>query len=461
MSNSVGSGIKKCRWLWWSGGIVALLLILVVVFHALLPAVAERVAGSLLGVPVSIGNVDLAILGDSLVVEDIRLAQPNGYGDKPMIEVGRVAVEGWRGALSRLRRIEKISVERVRLELVTLADGSSNLAALLKANNADKGSVAKEVEATKGDEFAILVNRVSVSSVVLVRRDHLADGREYRLELLGDQFVVNRLAIGEVANVEPGDIEFTGGILQPGQGVNRAEIYLGGRFSKLGTSAESLRLGARVTGCLFDTFVPIVPSSTGEILGGEGFDADVEIKTAGGLVDVVGGLVTSNHTAYAFSACGPIEAPEIMLPEKFKSVTSRMAGFAGGMVQSVVGGSGELIEGTAKTIGKFGKGIFFAAGNVLKGAGQTTAGVVTADMGKIKAGAGKATMDAGGSVVKAVDDSAVEIGDTAGGTVNALGNEPATQKWIAATPVRHGKRIDGLLISILAEDFPPKLSSKH
>jgi hypothetical protein len=458
--------MKKRRWLWWWGTIAGLLLIAVVVFHAVLTPVAARVAGSLLGVKVSIGKVDLAIFGDSLVVENLRVAQPKGFGDQPMIELGHFSVEGWHGALFHPRRIKQVRVERVRLELVSKADGTSNLATLLGSTNSDKAPAAPAVESAKSKEaapaakeeaFGLLVDRIAVSSVSVVRRNQLEDGKEHRLELLSDQLTVNRLAIGEVADIEPGDIEFTGGIVQPG--LARAEIYLGGRFSKLGTGAENLRVGARVTGCLFDTFVPIIPSNTGDILGGKGFDLDVDIKTAGGLIDVQGGMVTPNESTYAFAVSGRVDAPEVKLPKKLMAVTSRMAGGAGRLFRSVVGGSGELLEGTAKTVGAFGKGLFSAAGNVLKGAGQTTVGVVTADTAKIKSGAGTATVDAGGSVVHAVDDSAKEIADTGGNTAGALGNDPATQKWMAAIPARHGKRIDGLLTGIRAEDFPPKIKA--
>lgn len=457
MNNGLRPGLKKRRWLWWSGvTAVALLVLAVVLFRAVLPAVAGRVAGNMLGVPVSIGKIHVSIFDDNLVVENIRVAQPEGFGDEPMAQVDRVTVDGWLGVLSEVRKVDEVRVEDVRVELVAKADGTSNVKTLMESTNlVAADSTATGTESAPGDAIAAFVGRVSVSSIVVVRRDQFEDGTEHRLEMLGDQLTINRLSIGDVADAEPGDIEFTGGIVQPG--VDRAEIYMGGRFSDLGTGAVNVRVSARVTGCLFDIFVPIIPENTGAMLGGNGMDADVEAKITGGLIDVLAGCETSSRASYTIAINGPVEAPKVELPKKLMAVTSRMTGGAGRLVRSTVGGGAELLEGTASTVGALGKGAISAVGNVVKGAGQTAAGVATADSEKIKSGTGKMTVEAGESVVGGVDESAHEVAEAGGNTAGALGKDPATQRWIADTPARHEKRIDGLLTGLLAEDFPPAI----
>jgi hypothetical protein len=286
----------------------------------------------------------------------------------------------------------------------------------------------------------------------VIARSELDEDEVHELEIQGDELRIDRFAWGPVEGIPPGEIELTGGVVQPG--APRAEVYVAGRFAGVGNGEEKLRLAARVTGCLFRTLVPLVPPNTDTVLGGAGFDADVETRWSGGVVDLVGAVATSGGSKYHASVQGPVDDPRVEVPDKLLSVASRMRGGAGRLVRSTIGGGSELVKGTAKAAGDLGAGGFSAVGRALEGVAQTTVGLLSADEKKAREGVSSMTVGAGREAKEAVDTSTGRIVDAGGGTSQALAHDPGLVKWLDGIAARHAERTRGLLDSLRQEALP-------
>lgn len=436
---------------WIIGALVAITLAVGLAIWVLLPAIAARSLTQLLGTPVTITELRFSYFGDRLVARGLTVGQPAGFGDEPILRIGSLSIDGWRGALSAPRELGDVHFEDLHYLHVSRSDQPSNLKTLLHAMRSDDNP---DTTSQSGEPFSILIQRATFQAISVTSRNEFKDGDPHELNFAGDELRIDRFSWGRLHGVEPGEIEFTGGLLQPGS--QRAEIYFGGRFADVGTGNGSLRLTARVTGCLYQPLVPLVPENAHAVLGGAGFDADVETELAKKAIELNGSIHTSAKSSYQFSLHGPLDAPEVDVPDKLLSVASRMRGGAGRVIQSTLGSGTELAKGSAAAAGDLGKGALSVMGHALKGAGQATLGLLSADKDKAGEGVGSMTVGAGREAKNALGESGEQLTEAGGGTTGALINDPRTQKWLDGVPERHRERIAGLMNALLQESFPPQ-----
>jgi len=115
------------RWPWI---VLAALVALAIAVRAALPYAivwgAERGARDALGLPLEIADVDLGLLGGSLLLEDVALGRAGGAArEKPLLRFERLAARlAWPALLSGRIQLRELAVEGPVVRLARLADGS-------------------------------------------------------------------------------------------------------------------------------------------------------------------------------------------------------------------------------------------------------------------------------------------------------------------------------------------------
>lgn len=418
----------------------------------ILSAVLERQ----LHVSVQIGDLDFSLFGDTISVTDLRLGQPEGFDSESMVTVDRIDLVGWKGVLFADRRLTALNVTDLTINPTTLADGGSNIDTWIRSIG-DKPEAADTATPKTTDPFAMKIDRISVHGIRIAAQDGSVGAEPFRLTIDHGVLEIRDLIIGPYPADSIGAMTLNCEIDQPE--IENARIAIASRFGPFLKSDTSMQASVRVTGCLYWTFVPIIPSNTDSLLGGEGFDVDVEFATQAGRILSNGFATTSNGSTYSFTVQGTTDEPIFELPEVLVSVASRMAGGAGRLVNSTLGTGKEIIVGAVDTVASLGKGALHATGSLLKGAGGLAAGVVTADSERSQTGLNEMTTGTGERLSDAVTDSADAIGETGGRTSDALQNNPQFQKWVSESPQRHKDRTQNLTTDLEQAAFPPVLPS--
>lgn len=409
-----------------------------------------------LHVPVQVGEFDLSVFGDSIAVRDLRLGQPEGFGSEAMVTVDKIDLVGWRNVLFSDRRLTALNASDLTINLTTLADGRSNLGTWIRTFVGNKDA-ADTATPKKTDPFAILVDQISVHGIRIERRDESVGEKPFLLTVDHGTLEIEDLVIGPYPSDATGSMTLHCEIDQPEAG--NARITMASRFGPFANRDPSILGSVRVSGCLYWTFVPIIPANSDTLLGGEGFDVDVEFATAAGRILSSGFATTSNGSTYSFTVQGTTDEPVVELPEVLAGVVSRMAGGAGRLVNSTLGTGKEIIVGAVDTVASLGRGMLHATGSLVTGAGSIAAGVVTADGERSQSGFEEMTAETGGHLADAVTDSADAIGETGSRTSDALQNNPEFMKWVSESPQRHNDRTENLTAELERAPFPPVIQS--
>lgn len=147
--------------------------------------ITERIASDALGVPVTLGGMDISLENKKVVVTDIRIANPPGYSKPYAMTIGSVTVAG--ESFSReLLTFAMIDVDNTNVNLEVTPNGT-NLGDMKKntekvAQKAGSGAPnpsagAGKPAAAKGGDMKVIIRTVALThtqlnpSVTLVQKD--------------------------------------------------------------------------------------------------------------------------------------------------------------------------------------------------------------------------------------------------------------------------------------------------
>jgi hypothetical protein len=210
-----------------------------------------------------------------------------------------------------------------------------------------------------------------------------------------------------------------------------------------------------MTGGLYQTFVPVIPSSTALILGGEGLDLDLDVSVSRNKIYATGAATTSRGSAYPFAVRGSTDAPVFELPEKLASVATRMSGGMGRFVNSTLRSGKEVLEGALDTAASLGKSAIQATGSFFKGVGKMAKEWFNNDQGSSDTGLREVISETGGHLLDAFSESGEAISKAHDRTSEALQTDSRFQAWIEQISARHDVRAATALKEVFQAPFPP------
>jgi hypothetical protein len=408
------------------GGLVALLVIGYVTLRMTAPSLSSTVLEKILHVPVHIGRLELSVTANTITIADIRLDQPEGFEPQPMLSIEKVEVVGWTGFIFGPRHLAEVRVTGVRINILTDRDGRINLQTLFEPLSNE----IKEPTAM----MAMKIDRTTIDPIAAVSTDYFVTEGGFTLTLEAGSLEVIDLTLGPYPNPSDGSVRFQVELVQPE--TESAHLMFAARFGPITGGNPPVLGSVGMIGALYQTFVPAVPAGTDMLLGGAGFDLNLDMALADDRILVVGGATTSNGSTYPFRISGSVDEPVIELPEKLASVAARMTGGLGRFFNSTLTSGKEILVGAVDTAASFGEGVLHATGSFLKGVSRMSAGIVTGDKDASEKGFDEITSEAGDHFSEAFTDSADAISEAGGRTSDALMNDPAMQAWIEAIPVR-------------------------
>jgi len=416
-------------------------------------SLATVVLAHFLDVPVHIGHLEISPIANTILVTDFRLDQPDGFGHEPMLSVAKIEITGWRGLVSRERHLEELDLDGVDLNITTARDGHTNLEAL---GRSDAGDVPEPHRAGEADEpSGIKVDRISISPIRIVRRDDSFEKSPFEVTLEKGRLEILDLTVGSDPDASPGSVTFDGELVQ--EESIHAFITISARFGPIESGGPPLLGSAGMTGCFYQTFVPAVPAGTDLILGGEGFDLDIDLALSEGRILLVGTTTTSLGGTYSFRVSGSVGEPVIELPEKLAGVAVRMGGGVGRLLNSTFRSGREILVGAVGTAGALGKGALHATGSFLKGIGRMSAGMITFNKDARKKGFDEVTAETGAHLSGALSGSALAIGEAGSRTSNAIRNDPKLRPWIDEIGIRHEGYATLARKEVFEAQFPPEI----
>lgn len=408
------------------GGLVALLVIGYVALQMTAPSLSRAVLERIFHVPVHIGRLELSVTANTITIADIRLDQPEGFEPQPMLSIEKVEVVGWTGFIFGPRHLAEVRVTGVKVNILTDSDGRINLQTLFEQqSNEPKESTPM---------MAMKIDRITIDPIAAVSTDYSITEGGYTLTLEAGCLEVIDLTLGPYPDPSDGSVQFQAELVQAE--TESAHLMFAARFGPITGGNPTILGSVGMIGALYQTFVPAVPAGTDMLLGGSGFDLNLDMALTEERILVVGGATTSNGSVYPFRVSGSVDEPVIELPEKLASVAARLTGGVGRILNSGLTSGKEILVGAIDTASSIGKGALHATGSFFKGVSRMSAGIVTGNKDASGKGFDEITSEAGGHFSGAFADSADAIGEAGGRTSDALMNDPSMQAWIEAIPLR-------------------------
>ena len=174
---------------WVVFGLAAVVVVMVAVRLALpwlLPGIISAQGTAVLGVPLAVGAVDLALLGGKATLREITLEAPEGFSERPVVQVDAVGAEVYLWSLPGTVDVEHVFLRGTAVRVEKLEDGRLNVASLPGLQPAPGAGAAPEPEATAAPEPpadeaaaqpsaggpAVIVRKVSIDDFHLRYVDH-------------------------------------------------------------------------------------------------------------------------------------------------------------------------------------------------------------------------------------------------------------------------------------------------
>ncbi len=430
-----------------SASIFALFVLGYLIVPILAPSLVGLVLEKNLHLPVHIGELKFSVTRNSITMTDLRLSQPKGFEHEPMLSVGRVEVDGWTGFLFGPRHLAEIRISGVVLNITTSSDNQTNLSVLMESSPGESEESTPAENEDSSQMMGMKFDRIIIDPIDIFVRDYSGIEDEISFTLKAGALEVVDLTLGPYPESPNGSVNFTGEIVQ--DETANAKFIFAARLEPIRDGVPYVLGSTGVIGALYQTFVPAIPAGTDMLLGGKGFDLNVDMAHSGGKLLVVGDITTSSGSSYPFRISGPVDALVFELPEKLASTVARMTGGVGRLLGSTIHSGKEIVVGAVDTAASFGKGTVHATGSFLKGIARMSTGVVTGDGEARKKGLDEMTSETGENLSGAVSESTDAIGKAGGRTSDAIANDPKMISWIEEIPDRYEEWLerDGLELS--------------
>lgn len=169
------------------------------------------------GAPVSVGGVDLALRERSGTIRELRVASPDGFDVDEVFELGSIRLElGAQSPRERPVRLERVRVERTTVHVEVDESGRTNLDRIVEHA---RSAPARDPEPESGEATRIAIGR---------------------LQFAGGEILLTRPGVEEPERLELPPFEKAG--------VGGAQGATGGEIAKLVTQALARQVAASSAG---------------------------------------------------------------------------------------------------------------------------------------------------------------------------------------------------------------------
>ncbi|MDP8236140.1 MAG: AsmA family protein, partial [Candidatus Erginobacter occultus] len=365
---------------------ICVLIILAVAIRLILPWAAVEIANrklpGILNTEASIGGLSLGLLRGYVSIRDLRIAQPEGFGEGDLLLVPAVSLKvRISSLLSPPLTVEEVRLDDWEVNLVKNRDGVMNLEAILPP--------APESEETPAEEPAkaakpILVRAFIIENLSFSYVDRaitaapgeviVATGEEgevplegavvdepeidgqtgappaggekdeeeevLRIEIAGLDLKIDNLLIDPAADpaaVEPAAAVLTARIIQ--EPFADGLLGLAARIGPVGTGLPPLNAVLRLGALELKPIDVVIPAGTTQALGGSALDLDVNLALASYLLDCEIDVEVAGGHVIPLAIGGTPDRPEVDTSSILFGVMLHLGGGMGRMVGNI-GGAG-------------------------------------------------------------------------------------------------------------------------
>lgn len=459
------------RRIWIGFALAAVLCAAFLVVDQVLCRVATRIVNrklpELVGTESSVGRISFGLTGGSILVRDLKIANPAGFDEGDALSVPRMRVNlnlfslrGKPWVVDEIRiegarvRLQRDRARRMNLKVLlahALSGQSEEKEARRKGESVDqplpKASNGTAKAQVSGKDKGLLETRspedagpieLQVKRVALTDLHFTYTDASIRLEkeltdvdLRADGLAYAPGRAGEP--VLPARVSLTGRLAQepfPGAWL--------GLYARMGIIAEGLpplNASLQLVDLELAPLAPVVPASASKVLGGEALDLSAEGAVAQNLLRILVRLETCGGNAFSLRIGGTPRRPFYDTKDLvFKVLQNAAANFLGGVSDPRL-----LADTAARTGSTLGRGISGMLETAASGLLKTTKGLSKADLCTAADGIGTATAGAlgegAGAVVGAAKGVAEGVGRAGGGDSGASVREwrqKVQGRWEAA-----------------------------
>jgi hypothetical protein len=178
--------------------IVILLVVIIAVFHlagtGLIKSGVEKAASSVLGVPVTIKDIDLSILQGHVGIKGLVVKNPPGYANATLLELGEAVVNLNIGSLMS----DTVKIELVKLDGMKLTIEQKGLSNNLNEILDNLSKKEKQAPAEKGKELHI--DHLEITNTNVLVKLLPVPGQSDTLNLKLDPIIMDNLGTDQKLN---------------------------------------------------------------------------------------------------------------------------------------------------------------------------------------------------------------------------------------------------------------------
>lgn len=372
---------KKSRWkkiVVWGGAGVAGLLLLLLLLASPVATVIARSALATLSDGSGIGRVGIHLPAGKAGLRELRIAQPEGFGEEPMLTLGRAQVNVSMGALLTGRlRVAHVTVQDLTVHLYKNADGVMNVEALFPRQEPVPDAESKETaDAPPAELPPVLIERVDVSNVRIVYTDASLGAEPLQIAVANLSLAGRSLRLGPVQAWEPqahGTIELLAELVQE-EGFP-ARIGLQAHLGPVGTEIPAVNAVLRIVGLEFAALGDLVPRGTAQLVGGRSMDIAADAAVAADLLSARIAVSTAGQADMVVEISGTPQKPRVKASGVLLGVLARGGGAVGRLAGNLGNLGGELAGTAVDAVGALGRGAMDSAGTVGRGAAEAAGAV--------------------------------------------------------------------------------------
>jgi len=184
---------------------LAVIILLLLALRLAVPVVGVPIANSqlsdLLGTKVRIGKIELALYQGAITVEDLRIQQPEGFGQGDLLVVPGIRAKVKLGSLLDFPiRIEKVLLEDARIQVVRNKERELDLDPIISAvtSSSDASEEDAETEPPEPEEppnYPFILHEFALRNLSVSYKDYSHEERPYEAKLEHLTFVVNDVSL--------------------------------------------------------------------------------------------------------------------------------------------------------------------------------------------------------------------------------------------------------------------------
>ena len=499
-----------------SGIIIIVLILLVVIIRLVLSLAAVKIANrelpGILNTDASVGSISLGLLRGYVSIKDLRISQPEGFGEGDLLLVPQLSAKVKLSSLFNPPLIvEEVIFTDWEVNIVKNADGMMNIDAIQPKSSPEPAPTSEPESGKKPEDEeesaskAILVQKFFIKNLSCSYTDHaIALEREEAVEEAAEvEFTISTDGEGEEIiitarsedSIEIGgeksefaaedeevlrvkitsldllitnlliDPEADPELVEPAQALLTARIIqepftdgLLGLYARIGPIAGGLPVVnavIRLHDLELEPLAVVVPDGTAQMLGGSAIDLSVDLALASYLLDCEIEVEASGGHSIPLSIGGTPDQPEIDTSGILFGVMLHFGGGVGSLAGNIGGAGYQVGAAAAESTLAVGVGTANVLGSIGGGLFKTVTSAATGDLDGVAEGLSDTTVGTANEAAEAGSGIAGKAADGAIAAADSTTGEDADREWREDTPNRWQKSWDEARELLEEMEFPP------